>query len=65
MYDPLTLSDDEENLIRELLERELEELPVEIRHTRSAQLREDLAHRRDLVRGLLARLLRTRERAYA
>lgn len=65
MYDPATLSDEEWNLIRELLERELEELPVEIRHTRSARLREDLTRRRDLVRGLLARLPSAAEHAYA
>lgn len=65
MYDPVRLSDDEWNLIRELLQRELEELPVEIHHTRSARLREDLARRRDMVRGLLARLPCATERAYA
>ncbi len=65
MYDPATLSDEERNLIRELLQRELEELPVEIHHTRSARLRENLARRRDMVRGLLARLSRDTERAYA
>ncbi len=65
MFDPARLSQDELNLIRELLQRELDELPVEIRHTRSARLREDLLRRRELVRGLLARLPSVMEPAIA
>jgi hypothetical protein len=56
MNDPLRLSEDEWNLVTQLLQQELDELPVEIHHTRSAQVREELSRRRDLVRGLLARL---------
>jgi len=43
-------------LILELLERERSELPVEIRHTRTAKLREELHRRQDMVRSLLERL---------
>ncbi len=50
------LSEQEWNLIAELLQRELDELPVEIHHTRSSQMREELSHRREMVRGLLERI---------
>jgi hypothetical protein len=50
------LTDAQWNLITELLQRELEELPVEIHHTRSSQMRGELSQRREMVRDLLARL---------
>jgi len=50
------LSEAEWNLITELLQRELDDLPVEIHHTRSAQVRQELSQRRDLIRNLLARV---------
>jgi hypothetical protein len=56
MNDQVQLTDEEWNLVMELLQRELEDLPVEIHHTRSSQVREELSRRRDLVRGLLSRL---------
>jgi hypothetical protein len=56
MIDQPTLTEAEWTLVIELLEREMEELPVEIHHTRSSQMRSDLAQRRDMVRELLARL---------
>ena len=56
MYDEPRLSDEEWDLIVELLECERNELPVEIHHTRSASVREDLQHRAEIVRQLLDRL---------
>ena len=43
MYDEPRLSDEEWDLIVELLECERSELPVEIHHTRNASVREGLA----------------------
>lgn len=50
------LTEAEWALIVELLEREFEDLPVEIHHTRSATYREELRARREMVRSLLERL---------
>ncbi len=43
-------------LIVELLQREQNELPTEIHHTRSSSLRDELRARRKMVDGLLQRL---------
>jgi hypothetical protein len=59
MRDEPRLSDEEWDLIVELLECERNELPVEIHHTRSAGVRTDLQRRAELVQGLLARLRQT------
>ena len=59
MYGEPRLSDEEWDLIVELLECERNELPVEIHHTNSASVRTDLQHRADLVQGMLARLRQT------
>jgi hypothetical protein len=56
MYDEPKLSEAEWGLVVELLERERSDLPVEIHHTRSANIRAELHERADMVRGLLARL---------
>jgi hypothetical protein len=56
MYNDPRLSDEEWDLIVELLECERNELPVEIHHSRNAAVRQDLQHRADMVRGLLGRL---------
>ncbi len=56
MCDEPRLSDEEWELITELLEREQSELPVEIRHTRNLDVRAGLQHRAALVRHLLERL---------
>jgi len=56
MYDEPRLSDEEWDLVVELLECERNELPVEIHHTRSAGVRADLQHRAEMVRRLLDRL---------
>jgi hypothetical protein len=50
------LSDAEWALVVELLQRELEELPAEIRHTRTASYRDDLHQRRQMIVRLLDRL---------
>ncbi len=56
MTDQPRLSEAEWSLVTELLQRELDDLPVEIHHTRSAQVRHELSERRDMIRGLLARM---------
>lgn len=56
MHDQPILSDAEWALVVELLEQELHELPVEIRHTRSSSYSEDLHRRLEMVRQLLDRL---------
>jgi hypothetical protein len=56
MHEQPRLSDEEWDLIVELLECERNELPVEIHHTRNASVHEELQHRADVVRRLLDRL---------
>jgi len=50
------LSDEEWQLVIELLEEECRQLAPEIRHTRTSSYRHELRHRFDLVDGLLRRL---------
>ncbi len=50
------LTEAEWALIVELLEREFQDLPVEIRHSSSATCREELRARREMIRSLLERL---------
>ena len=50
------LSEEEAELVVELLEREERELPSEIHHTRLAKYRDALHERLEIVRGLLSRL---------
>jgi hypothetical protein len=56
MDERMTFSKEEVSLLVELLEQELHELPVEIRHTRSNIVRQELHARLDLVQRLLGRL---------
>jgi hypothetical protein len=56
MYDPPNLSEQEWTLLIDLLEREQDELPVEIHHCRVASFREHLHERLQMVQGLLERL---------
>ena len=56
MSDQPKLSDVEWELVLELLQRELAELPVEIRHTRTSSVRDALRRREDVVKDLLQRL---------
>jgi hypothetical protein len=51
-----SLTQPEWELVMELLERERYELPAEIHHTRTSQMRDELKQRLDLVNGLLRRL---------
>jgi hypothetical protein len=56
MLDQPRLSEAEWNLLIELLESERDELPVEIRHTRASNVRNELQQRADMVRELLEKL---------
>jgi hypothetical protein len=56
MYGPPNLSEQEWILLIDLLEREQDELPVEIHHCRVASFREHLHERLQMVQGLLERL---------
>jgi len=56
MFTIENLSEAERALLVELLEREHVELPVEIRHTRNASMREELHEQARLVQGLLDRM---------
>lgn len=56
MHDQPILSEAEWALVMELLEQELHELPVEIRHTRSMTYHDDLHRRREMVQELVERL---------
>lgn len=50
------LTQEQLELLIELVEREERELPTEIHHTRLANYRDALHHRLDVVRGALERL---------
>jgi hypothetical protein len=56
MNEPLKLSPSEAELLIELLQREHDELPVEIHHCRVTSYRDELRRRQDLVAGLLHRM---------
>jgi hypothetical protein len=56
MYDEPRLSEEEWDLVVQLLECERNELPVEIHHTRNSSVRAELQQRADIVRRLLDRL---------
>ena len=56
MNEELRLSEAERALLIQLLEHEVEELHVEIHHSRVNSVREELKQRRELARGLLERL---------
>ena len=49
-------SEAEWELIVELLERERAELPIEIRHTRTSNVRDNLRGRAEMVKRLLGRM---------
>jgi hypothetical protein len=52
----LTLSEEERDVVIELLDRERTNLPVEIRHSRTGKFRELLKRRLSVVTELLHRL---------
>jgi hypothetical protein len=56
MNEYFSLSHAERELLVELLQKERDDLPVEIRHTRVASYRDRLRHRRALVQELLDRM---------
>lgn len=51
-----TLTDEEWDIVHELLNREWSELAVEIRHTKASTMKDQLHRRRDTIRALLDRL---------
>ncbi len=59
MLNQTELTEAEWALICELLERERNELPTEIHHTRNRSLRHELQQRRVMVDELLAKVPRT------
>ncbi len=56
MTEQPSLTQPEWELVLELLERERYELPAEIHHTRTSQMRDELKHRLELASGLLQKL---------
>ncbi len=56
MHDQPELNETEWSLICELLERERDELPSEIHHTRNHDLRQILQRRREMLDELLAKV---------
>lgn len=52
----ITLSLEELVLVRHELQRSLDDVRVEIRHTHESDLREELRHRESTLRGLLGKL---------
>lgn len=58
MDEELRMSETERQLLIQLLEHEVEELHVEIHHSRVNSVREELKDRRELARGLLERMQR-------
>ncbi len=62
MLQELSWSDRDWDLMVELLEREVNELPSEIHHTSTAAYRETLRERRDQITRMLHRIRACRER---
>ncbi len=56
MFDEPIFSEAQWALVLQLLERELNELPVEIHHTNRSSVREELQQRAEMVREMVARL---------
>ena len=56
MTDSPRLTEEEWTLVIDLLQREHDELPVEIHHCRVASFREDLHRRMTMIQDLLNRL---------
>jgi len=56
MLDKLVLSDEEWEIVLDLLERERRELPAEVRHTDNRAYRHRLEERLDTVEDLIRRL---------
>lgn len=56
MFDEPIFSEAQWALVLQLLEHELDELPVEIHHTNRSSVREELQQRAEMVREMVARL---------
>lgn len=56
MREQPVLNDEQWGLLVELLQLEERELPVEIRHATGMEARQEMHHRLEVVRDLLARL---------
>jgi len=56
MHEQPILSEAEWALVVELLQLELRELPVEIRHAANSAMREEMHRRLEMIQGLLSRL---------
>jgi len=54
MYDEPIFSEGQWELILQLLEREQDELPVEIHHTNRSSVREELQQRAEMVREMIS-----------
>ena len=52
----ITVSTEEREVLVELLEHELRNLPVEIHHTRTLKFRDQLKHRLALIEDMASRL---------
>lgn len=56
MVSELKLSKEEWDLLTDLVQRELDELPIEIHHCRVPSFRETLRQRQDIAQALAVRL---------
>ena len=56
MFNLDRLTEEQRTLLSELIESELSELPVEIRHTRNAEMRKELHHRMIIAQQLFDRI---------
>ncbi len=56
MYDEPMFSEGQWELMLQLLEREQDELPVEIHHTNRSSVREELQQRAEMVREMVSRI---------
>ncbi len=56
MYDEPMFSEGQWELMLQLLEREQDELPVEIHHTNRSSVREELQQRAEMVREMISRI---------
>jgi hypothetical protein len=51
----ISLTDEERQLLARLLDGALRELRVEVRHTDDAELKDELRHRENLLRSIIAK----------
>jgi hypothetical protein len=53
---PIVFTEEEREIVIELLDRERTKLPVEVRHTRTGKFRDVLKRRLDIITELLNRM---------